>query len=119
MTRALRAALHDAAFKAGCSLNSYALQVLAAAAGDAARFRGSAAGSAEAEGDGLDDLERDRLGDPVGLRERSRHNLARQAYIQMLIREQRPNAGPLIQRLDAEDPAFYVRWEQGRLDEAG
>src|SRR5947207_10577777 len=39
MSRSLRDALHSAAAAEGCSLNGYALQILAAAAGEPARFR--------------------------------------------------------------------------------
>jgi hypothetical protein len=92
---------------------------LTPAAGDAGRFRESVRNNAEGDRDSVDDLERDRLGYPIDMRERLRHNSARQQYIQMLIDEQRPDAGPLIRRLDDEDPAFYVRWSEGRSAAAG
>jgi hypothetical protein len=117
MTVALRTALHDAASKAGCSLNSYALQVLAAAAGDPARFRGNATVAVVDES--IDDLERDHGGYPLNHRERSRHNLARQRFIETFLREHPDGGdGAVIRRLDKEDPAFYVKWYEARSTEA-
>src|SRR5258705_4010586 len=72
MSRSLRDALHSAAAAAGCSLNGYALQILAAAAGDPARFRSTA----DEPADGPRDLARDERGFPLQLGARSRHILA-------------------------------------------
>ena len=76
MSRSLRDALHSAAAAAGCSLNAYALQILAAAAGDPARFRSAAAGATG----GPRDLVRDERGVPLQLEARGRHIVARSAF---------------------------------------
>ena len=61
MSSSLRDALHSAAAAAGCSLNGYALQILAAAAGDPARFRSVAADATEAMAAEFDAVTADRL----------------------------------------------------------
>src|SRR3954471_1430721 len=77
MSRSLRDALHSAAAAAGCSLNGYALQILAAAAGDPARFRSVAADAT----DEPRDLARDEQGVPLQLKARGLHIAARSAFV--------------------------------------
>ena len=80
MSRSLRDSLHSAAAAAGCSLNGYALQILAAAAGDPARFRSVADDLA----DEPRDIERDERGFPVPLAARGAHLCARQAFFETM-----------------------------------
>ena len=110
MSPALRDALHTAAAEAGCSLNAYALQVLASAAGDAARFRG---GRDEA-GDNPRDLERDHLGNPLDPKARWAHVTARSKFAEVTAEESDwAVAGALVRKYDQEDPGFFVEWLAG------
>jgi hypothetical protein len=111
MSRSLRDALHSAAAAAGCSLNGYALQILAAAAGDAARFR-SAAADATDEPRGL---VRDERGFPLQLAARGRHIVARSAFFEATAAESDAvTADRSVQELDLEDPGFFVEWHRNR-----
>ena len=112
MSPQLREGLRAAAVDAGCSLNAFAVQVLAAAAGDPARFRVASEPEAELE----EDVERDRQGFPLRGRLRRLHMDARGRYIEALERAGDWPAGH-IRKLDTEDPGFYVRWARER--EAG
>jgi len=111
MSRSLRDALHSAAAAAGCSLNGYALQILAAAAGDPARFRSVAADAP----DEPRDLARDERGFPLQLAARARHIAARSAFFEaMAIESDAVTADRLVQEHDLEDPAFFLRWYRSR-----
>jgi hypothetical protein len=122
MSRSLRDALRTAAATEGCSLNGFAVQILAAAAGDAARFRTGAidawtqAGDQEAEA--RPDEKRDEQGIPVRPKARSEHLLARQAYFHAMAAEtDAVTADRLVQQQQAEDPAFFVAWQRSRRRE--
>jgi len=110
MTPQLRDALRDAADHAGTSLNAYAVQVLAAAAGDATRFRQAIDRSvAEREVE----IKRDGRGFPLNEGDERRHRLARSRFMTTIGREQGSAAVfALVKRFDVEDPGFYVRWER-------
>ena len=111
MSRSLRDALHAAAAGAGCSLNGYALQILAAAAGDPARFRGIAVDAP----DGPGDIERDARGFPLAWAARWEHGGARQEFFEAMAAETDAcTAGELVRRHDREDPAFFVEWSRRR-----
>jgi hypothetical protein len=110
MSRSLRDALHSAAAAAGCSLNAYALQILAAAAGDPSRFRNAADAADEPR-----DLARDERGFPLQLGARSRHIAARSAFFEaMSIESGAATAGRLVHERDREDPASFLEWYRSR-----
>jgi hypothetical protein len=115
MTPQLRDALRDAADHAGTSLNAYAVQVLAAAAGDPSRFRATvdrSVTSDEAE------IKRDGRGFPLNEHEERRHRLARSDFIGLMGMELGSKAMfALVTRLDAEDPGHNVRWQRERQAE--
>jgi hypothetical protein len=111
MSRSLRDALHSAAAAAGCSLNGYALQILAAAAGDPARFRSVAADGA----DERRDLARDEQGFPLQLKARGLHIVARSAFAEAIAAESDVvTAHRLVRQHDVEDPAFFAEWYRRR-----
>jgi HicB family len=111
MSRSLRDALHSAAAAQGCSLNGYALQILAAAAGDPARFRHGAVDRAE----GPRDIERDERGFPRRPAARSEHLCARQAFFEAMAAESGAvTAERLVRQHELEDPAFFVEWSRSR-----
>jgi hypothetical protein len=113
MSRSLRDALHSAAAAAGCSLNGYALQILAAAAGDPARFRRVAATLDPA--DDLRDLERDERGFPVSPKARGLHIAARSTFLEVMMAEaDLATVDRLVREHDLEDPAFFVEWYRRR-----
>ena len=112
MTPQLRDALRDAADHSGTSLNAYAVQVLAAAAGDPARFRG-AVDRSERPNDV--DIKRDGRGFPLNEGDERRHRLARSDFISAMGMEMGSTAMfALVKRLDVEDPGHYVRWQRER-----
>ena len=108
MSPQLREGLRAAANEAGCSLNAFAVQVLAAAAGDPARFRQliESAGPAAAP-----EIERDARGYPLDWKHRWDHICSRQEYS---LRTDVHVSGDEIRRIDREDPGFYVRWARER-----
>ena len=111
MSRSLRDSLHSAAAAAGCSLNGYALQILAAAAGDAARFRIVAVDAT----DEPRDLARDERGFPLQLKARSLHIVARSAFFEAMAAESDAvTADRFVREHDHEDPAFFVEWYRSR-----
>jgi hypothetical protein len=113
MSRSLRDALHSAAASEGCSLNGYALQILAAAAGDPARFRDVAVDVREAP----HDIERDERGFPLRPAARSEHVGARHAFFEAMAAESGPVAAErLVREHELEDPAFFVEWARRRAD---
>ena len=115
MTPQLRDALRAAADQAGTSLNAFAVQVLAAAAGDPARFRVGTEGSVRP---GDVEIKRDERGFPLSEHEERKHRLARDEFLNAVTREQGSAvAHPLVRRLDVEDPGYFVRWKQERLAE--
>jgi hypothetical protein len=113
MSRSLRDGLRSAAAAAGCSLNGYALQILAAAAGDPARFR-RVAGTLD-PADDLRDLERDERGFPVSPKARSLHIVARSTFLEAMMAEaDLVTVDRLVREHDLEDPAFFVEWYRRR-----
>lgn len=111
MSRSLRDALHEAAAAEGCSLNAYALQILAAAAGDPARFRIDPVGVPEEPRD----MPRDERGFPARPKDRNEHLVARQAFFDAIAAEQGAAAADqLVRRHEVEDPAFFVEWARRR-----
>jgi hypothetical protein len=112
MSRSLRDALHDAACAEGCSLNGYAVQVLASAVGDPARFR---SGDVDIAGDGRRDVSRDERGVPLRPKDRGEHLAARQAFFDAMAAEDGAAAADrLVRRHELEDPAFFVEWSRRR-----
>jgi hypothetical protein len=105
MSRSLREALRSAAATEGCSLNGYAVQVLAAAAGDPARFRAEAVDEQDVRYD------RDERGVPLRPKARSEHLGARQPfYAAMAAETDAVTADRLVRQREADDPAFFVEW---------
>jgi hypothetical protein len=103
--------LHSAAAAAGCSLNGYALQILATAAGDPARFRSTAVELA----DEPRDIERDERGLPLQLGARHRHIVARSTFFEAMAAEtDAVTADRLVRQHELEDPAFFVDWYRSR-----
>ena len=105
----LRAAAHDA----GCSLNAYAVQVLAAAAADPARFRATGTPASEQR-----DIERDKFGVPIDWKQRWAHSTARNEFIAVMD-QQLPGAevSALVKELDARNPGYFVEWRRLRRAE--
>ena len=99
MSPQLRDALRRAADNAGVSLNSYAVQVLATAAGDPACFR--------AEVDAAHKSPRPQ--------QEWRHKAARYAFMEAMGEEIGwAKAGPLARKYDAEDPGYFLAWWERR-----
>jgi hypothetical protein len=122
MAPQLRDGLRAAAAEAGCSLNAFATQVLAAAAGDPARYR--AAHTAPAGDVLVRDEERDHRGFPLAGRARHLHIAARSAFADHLLRRMsHEEMRGVVTKYDAEDPAHFVEWysrhreEQPRTEE--
>jgi hypothetical protein len=111
MSRSLRDALHAAAAAEGCSLNLYALQILASAAGDPARFRSAGTEVAEA----TRDLDRDERGVPRRPRDRGEYLSARFAFFEAKEAELGVIAADrLVRQYEVENPAFFVEWSRSR-----
>ena len=114
MSPQLRDALREAATTAGCSLNAFAVQVLAAAAGDPARFRLSGVRE-ESESPDLNELERDALGYPLERIARAQHSGARNDFIgTMGVELGSEEMVALVKRFDAEQPGYFVEWQRLR-----
>jgi hypothetical protein len=117
MSPQLREGLRNAADEAGCSLNAFAVQVLATAAGDPGRFRVSSSHD-ESETRDLKELERDALGYPLRWKERWAHSGARNEFIGTMGTELgTEEMVALVKRLDAEDPGYFVEWQRLRRAE--
>jgi len=102
MAPQLRDALQRAAVDAGCSMNAYAVQVLAAATGDPACFRATIDASHESPRP----------------RQMWRHKLARQDFMRAMSEQVGWKAmGELVQKYDAEDPGYFLAWKQRREEE--
>jgi len=113
MSPQLREGLRAASEIAGCSVNAFAVQVLATAVGDPSRFRTDTA----ADGSPLPDIKRDALGFPLDGRERMLHLAARSGFIDAMESQSempRSEWHKLVKKHDAEDPAFYVEWQRAR-----
>jgi hypothetical protein len=115
MAPSLREGLKQAADDEGCSLNAYIVQVLAAAAGHRARFRGSAETGPEPgeQRDELRELPRKNGGNPVDWTEYHRHIGARETFRDAATREH----GLMITvRMmlfaDFNCPWHYVQWKE-------
>src|SRR4029079_9892789 len=82
MSPQLRDALRASALDAGCSLNAFAIQVLASAAGHRARFRGTAETGPTAEETRVElrELRRNDQGFPLEHKARYEHLHARERY---------------------------------------
>jgi hypothetical protein len=101
MSPQLRDSLRDAANEAGCSLNAFAVQVLSAAAGDAARFRSVTDSDARTE-----------AARPA---QEWRSRTARNDFINAMRQEMGTVAmAALVKRLDAEDPGHFLEWWNAR-----
>jgi hypothetical protein len=101
MAPQLRESLRAAASDAGCSLNAFAVQVLSAAAGDAARFRSA-----------NDSEERKEAARPA---QKWRSRFARNDFIGRMGAEMGSSAMvALVGRLDAEDPGYFLEWWNAR-----
>jgi hypothetical protein len=111
MSPQLRAGLRDAAAKSGCSVNAFAVQVLATAVGDPARFR-----PPDVPVPDLHDIPRDGTGFPVGGNARREHLRARNEFIRVMSEEMPGEMVALVKKYDAEDPGHFVEWQ--RLREA-
>lgn len=112
MSRQLRDGIRAAADDAGCSLNAYAIQVLAAAAGDPGRFRASNRVAAEPQA-----IERDALGYPLEWRARSEHVGARTDFMGTMSLEEPDAWVDLVKKYDAEDPGYFVEWHRLKMIE--
>jgi len=101
MSHQLRESLRDAANDVGCSLNSFAVQVLSAAAGDASRFRSA-------------DDNQTRVAAALPVPEWRRRE-ARNDFLKATTQEIGSVAmAALVKRLDAEDPGHYLEWQRAR-----
>ena len=101
MSPQLRESLRDAANDAGCSINAFAVQVLSAAAGDAARFRNVTDANARIEA--------------VRPKQEWRSRLARNDFIRFTSEEIGSVAmAALVQRLDVENPGYFLEWQNAR-----
>jgi hypothetical protein len=113
MSPQLREGLKLSAQYAGCSLNSFVVQVLAAAAGHRVRFRGTAetGPSPEEQRDDLRSLDRDDRGRPEQWKERVRHRAAVQRFVDaILATEPGINVPRLLRWIDRTCPWHYVEW---------
>lgn len=110
MSPQLREGLREAADAAGCSLNAFAVQVLATVVGDPSRFRAPVR-----EEPDLRELERDALGFPIEWRANWRHSVARNEFMGVMA-SQMPMQDwvALVKKYDAEDPAYFVEWQRQR-----
>lgn len=90
-------------------MNAFAVQVLAAAAGDPARFRAPVPEPKEPD---VRDLQRDALGYPLTWRERAEHMSARSAFMDSVMSRPTDEWVALIRKYDAEDPGYYVEWHR-------
>ncbi len=101
MSPQLRESLRVAANDAGCSLNAFAVQVLSAAAGDAARFRTVEESNVRAA-----------AARPA---QKWRSRRARSDFIgRMGVEMGTPAMAALVRRLDAEDPGYFLDWWTAR-----
>ncbi len=115
MSPQLRQALRLAADHAGCSLNAFAVQVLATAAGDPAAFRASVD---EVREPAPHELERDALGYPVEWKARTEHIGARSNFIGSMEGEVgSAEMVRLVKHYDAENPSYFVEWQRQRRAE--
>lgn len=115
MSPQLREGLRRAADASGCSVNAFAVQVLATAVGDPSRFR--VPQPAEIP---LRELERDALGYPLESKANWRHATARSEFIGVMgANAQSDDWIAEVKRHDTEDPEFFVEWSERRMaDEA-
>ena len=113
MAPEVRESLRSAAHDAGCSLNAFAVQILATAAGDPARFRGAARSAS-----GAAEIERDDAGIPLDWKERWAHATARNEFVAVMD-QQHPAAEvtALVKELDARNLGYFVEWRRLRRAE--
>jgi hypothetical protein len=115
LSRALRDALHAEAAATGCSLNAFAVQVLAASAGQRARFRGTADTGPTPEEDRSDlrELERRPGGAPEDWKERRRHILAEQDFVKAATAAVGARgANELVRMIERHRPWHFVEWSE-------
>jgi hypothetical protein len=94
-------------------MNAFAVQVLAAAAGDPSRFR-----SAEREAGAVTEIERDKLGFPLGWKERWAHSIARTDFMETMSAEMPDKEWiALVKKYDEEDPGYFVEWHRRKQEE--
>ena len=120
MSPQLHAALAASALDAGCSLNSFAIQVLAAAAGHRARFRaiGQHESTAEETRVELRELPRRTDGVPRERPHQYEHLVARDKWLKAQLAHMTSfDAMTARARHDREDPWFFVEWENSRKSE--
>ncbi len=115
MSPPLRDGLKESAAAAGCSLNAYIVQVLAASAGHRARFRGTVetGPTVEEQVSDVRSLDRNSYGYPYDWKQRWRHTGARQAWVTAV--EQRMDFSSvmaLVRQIDAVCPWHYVEWKE-------
>ena len=114
MSPQLRDGLRVAADDAGCSLNAFVVQVLAAAAGDPSRFRPTRSFDEVA----APEVERDGRGFPLAGRARMLHIGARCNFIEVTTSEVgHSEMVRLVRKYDVEDPGYFVEWERLRTIE--
>jgi hypothetical protein len=117
MAPQLKDALSQAAAASGSSLNAYVVQVLAAAAGHHARFRGTTESgpTTEEKAQELREIPRDAAGNPLDRRLRFLHSAARSEFFEVTAAEVGDaEAGLLTRKYDVEDPAFFLEWKDLR-----
>ena len=115
MAPSLRDGLKQAADDEGCSLNAYVVQVLAAAAGHRARFRGTveAGPTAVEQQDDLRTLPRGNSGMPVDWTEKDRHRNARGSFQTVAMSEHEQTVVvEMILFADFNCPWHYVEWKE-------
>lgn len=116
MAPPLRDGLRASATASGQSLNAYIVQVLAAAAGHQARFRGTAESgpTEEEQQSGLREMERDESGNPYDYKERWRHRAARERLGLHHGREGMSMTDwvAMIRFADANCPWLFVEWSE-------
>jgi hypothetical protein len=114
MAPQLRDGLKASAEFAGCSLNAYVVQVLAAAAGQRARFRGTAetGPTPEEEQDELRMLDRLPSGTPVDWHEATRHRHAYQDWFLAAREANLTGIGRIVGHIERNCPWHYVEWKE-------
>jgi hypothetical protein len=113
MSPQLKRGLQEAALLAGCSLNAYCTQVLAAAGGQHSRFRAVADGeeTPEERRSELRELERKPNGFPCDYKQHWRHGDAREPWVEKAMVEMKD--WPQVMRwIDHNMPWHYVEWKE-------
>ena len=99
MAPQLRDAVRRAAENAGCSMNAYAVQVLATATGDPAAFRATV----------------DAPNESPRPKQMWRHREARKDFMRAMSEQLGwKEMGALVNKYDAEDPGYFLAWKERR-----